>query len=112
MIKQAAPLIAGFSDKRDVVVLILGASRRDGEHITDGQVGSALNTAKSVLQMVGADVDASSSAFLLSDDDFAEGDALTAKTTVELWKNLSDASNESEQSGNEDLGLGEVDETE
>lgn len=84
---------ANFSGKRDVVLLILGASRKDGEHITDGQVGSALNTAKSVLQMVGAYVDAASSAFLLPDDAFAEGETLTVRTLVEMFKeSASDAS--------------------
>ena len=79
-------LSANFGNRRDVIVLTLGASLANGEHITDGQVGVALNMAKSGLQMAGADVDASSSAFLVSDANFEEGDALSTVTTVELFK--------------------------
>lgn len=79
-------LTANFGDRRDVIVLTLGASLKNGEHITDGQVGVALNMAKSGLQMAGADVDASSSAFLVSDANFQEGDLLSTVTTVELFK--------------------------
>ena len=45
-----------FEDKADAVVIILGAKRNDGEHITDAQKDAAMNAAKSVLQIVGADV--------------------------------------------------------
>ncbi len=79
-------LSANFGNRRDVIVLTLGASLKNGEHITDGQVGVALNMAKSGLQMAGADVDASSSAFLVSDANFQEGDLLSTVTTVELFK--------------------------
>ena len=42
--------------------------------------------AKSGLQMALADVDAASSAFLLSDDAFAEGETLTVRMLVEMFK--------------------------
>ena len=78
--------MAQFLGRRDVIVLMIGASRADGEHITDGQKDAAMNAAKSVLQVVGAEVDAVSTAFLLQDADVAEGDALYVRTTAELFK--------------------------
>lgn len=121
-------LTANFGDRRDAIVLILGASLKNGEHITDGQVGVALNMAKSGLQMAGADVDASSSAFLMSDADFQEGDLLSTVTTVELYKvvpegeaapngELDDGETleeptEPEESSGDEIELGGIDEAE
>ena len=87
---------AKFSDRRDAIVLILGASRQDGEHITDAQKDAAMNAAKAVLQIAGADVDASSSAFLLSDPDFQEGDEFTVQTTVSIYKETEEEAEEEE----------------
>lgn len=54
-----------FTGKRDVLFIALGVSRENGEHITDGQKNAAMEAAKSVLQIIGADVDANSTALLL-----------------------------------------------
>lgn len=86
LINQPPEQIATLNDKRDVVVIILGANRQDGEHITDGQQDVAMNMAKSGLQLAGATVSACSTAFLLSDDEFQEGEELIAKVNCELWK--------------------------
>ena len=53
-----------FDEKRDLVVIALGVSREDGEHITGAQKDAAMNAAKAVLELVGAEVDANSSAIL------------------------------------------------
>ena len=74
---------AAFDGKRDVVFIILGASREDGERITDAQKNAAMEAAKSVLQIVGADVDANSTAILAPPD--VACDAPIVKTTIELW---------------------------
>ncbi|MBQ9875368.1 MAG: hypothetical protein IJM30_13015 [Thermoguttaceae bacterium] len=86
LIRQETPQIAGFTDKSDLIVLTIGAKRKDGGHITDAQKDAAMNSAKAVLQMIGAEVEASSSAFLINESDLAEGETLTVKTYVELWK--------------------------
>lgn len=85
LIYEPAPLIAEILDKRDVMVLIIGASREDGEHITDGQKATAMNAAKSVLQMVGADVAVSSTAFLCNAT-LNEGESLSVTTEVKVYK--------------------------
>ena len=53
-----------FDEKRDLVVIALGVSRKDGEHITGAQKDAAMNAAKAVLELIGAEVDANSSAIL------------------------------------------------
>lgn len=86
LIYEPAPLTAEILDKRDVLVLVVGASREDGEHVTDAQKATAMNAAKSVLQMVGADVAVSSTAFLCNAE-LTENETLTVETAVKIWKN-------------------------
>lgn len=73
IIKQK--LEASFEDKADVLVLVIAARRDDG-HVTEAQKESALNAAKSVLEVVGAEVVGNSTAILLQDDQFIDGDVL------------------------------------
>lgn len=72
-----------FDGKRDVVLVALGVSCEDGGHITDAQKNAAMEAAKSVLQIVGADVDANSTAILAPAN--VDCDALTVRTTLALW---------------------------
>ncbi len=53
--------------------------------------------AKSGLQKALANVDAASSAFLLSDDAFAEGDSLTVRALVEMFRNSDSESGSTEE---------------
>ncbi len=61
--------ITGVEDDRDIVVIILSVKRttEDGSYasITDGQKDAAMNAAKTVMQVLGADVNANSSAILI-----------------------------------------------
>ncbi len=93
LIYEPSPLTAEILDKRDVLVLVVGASREDGEHVTDAQKATAMNAAKSVLQMVGADVAVSSTAFLCNAE-LTENETLTVETAVKIWKNAPDADGE------------------
>lgn len=65
---------------RDVIVIVVAASREDDSGarvpITEAQKETAMNAAKSVLQCVGATVDANSTSFLLP----AEGEGSTKYT--------------------------------
>ena len=62
-------VISGIESQKDVVVLILAASRTDETGarvpITDAQKETAMNAAKAVLQCVGAEVAANSTAWIL-----------------------------------------------
>lgn len=102
---KGSTLTANFTDRADVAVFTIGAKLRDGGHVTDGQIASALNAAKSVLQLLGAEVEASSTTFFYSDEEFEDGEALLARTTVELYKET-----EEEEEDGDGLDLGEVDE--
>lgn len=89
-IYESPELTSTFNNASDVLVITLGVKRTDGEHITDAQKESAMNAVKSVLQIIGADVEANSTA-VLSTATVAEGETLTVKTTVEILKNSGDA---------------------
>ncbi|MBR5757119.1 MAG: hypothetical protein IKX88_00795, partial [Thermoguttaceae bacterium] len=86
---------ASFDGKRDVVVITLGVSREDGERITDAQKNAAMEAAKSVLQIVGADVDANSTAVLAPAGD--ESGALIVKSALSLWSDSADSSETNEE---------------
>lgn len=86
-----------FEDKADAVVIILGAKRDDGEHITDAQKDAAMNAAKSVLQIVGADVVANAST-LCANPDYEEGSALKYSVDVDVEP----VANETDDDGEED----------
>lgn len=73
-------------DKRDVIVIVIGVNRTDGEHVTDAQKDAAMNAAKSVLQVVGAYVAANSTALLNSSTDWQEGDLLNVSATIDIEK--------------------------
>lgn len=80
------PTITSTFDKRDVIIIAIGATRSDGEHITDAQKETAMNAAKSVLQVVGADVAANSTA-ILNQEDLEDGETITATINVAVVKN-------------------------
>lgn len=81
-------VISGIESQKDVVVLILGASRTDETGarvpITDAQKETAMNAAKSVLQCVGAEVTANSTAWILPAVKLAEGETLVLNVDVKL----------------------------
>ena len=78
-----AKLSGKFTGKSEVVVLILGAYRDDGERLTDAQKNAALDAAKAVLQVVGAEVEAAAST-LLVDESFSDGDELFFSADISL----------------------------
>ena len=88
-------VIAGIESQKDVVVLILAASRRDENDeyvaITDAQKETAMNAAKSVLQCVGAEVAANSTAWILPAVELAEGESLVLNVTAQLTKTTNEA---------------------
>ena len=81
-------VISGIESQKDVVVLILGASRTDETGarvpITDAQKETAMNAAKAVLQCVGAEVAANSTAWILPAVELAEGETLVLNVDVKL----------------------------
>lgn len=83
-------VIAGIESQKDVVVLILAASREDENGnavpITDAQKETAMNAAKSVLQCVGAEVAANSTAWTLPAVELAEGETLALNVLATLTK--------------------------
>ena len=88
-------VISGIESQKDVVVLILAASRRDENDeyvaITDAQKETAMNAAKSVLQCVGAEVAANSTAWILPAVELAEGESLVLNVTAQLTKTTNEA---------------------
>ena len=85
-IYESPELIANFSEASDVLVISIGVKRNDGQHITDGQKDAAMNAAKSVLQIIGAEVEANSTAILVPAN-LEEGETITVKTNVDVFKN-------------------------
>lgn len=87
-------VITGIESQRDVIVLVLAASRIDenGERlpITDGQKETAMNAAKSVLQCVGADVTVNSSALLFPAVELQDGETLKLSVLTTLTKATSE----------------------
>lgn len=83
-------VIAEIESQKDVVVLILTASRTDETGarvpITDAQKETAMNAAKSVLQCVGAEVAANSTAWILPAVELAEGETLALNVLATLTK--------------------------
>lgn len=83
-------VIAGIESQKDVVVLILAASRTDETGarvpITDAQKETAMSAAKSVLQCVGAEVAANSTAWILPAVELAEGETLALNVSAALTK--------------------------
>ena len=68
VVREYNELITSVESQRDALVIILTASRADGEErlpITEAQKETAANAAKSVLECVGADVGANSTAFVI-----------------------------------------------
>ena len=83
-------VISGIESQKDVVVLILAASRTDETGarvpITDAQKETAMNAAKSVLQCVGAEVAANSTAWIIPAVELAEGETLALNVLGTLTK--------------------------
>ncbi len=83
-------VITGIESQKDVVVLILTASRTDenGDRaaITDAQKETAMNAAKSVLQVIGAEVDANSTAWIIPAVELGEGETLALNVSAQMVK--------------------------
>jgi hypothetical protein len=81
-------VISGIESQKDVVVLILPASRTDETGarvpITDAQKETAMNAAKAVLQCVGAEVGANSTAWILPAVELQPGETLALNVDVKL----------------------------
>lgn len=88
-------VISGIESQKDVVVLILAASREDENGapvpITDAQKETAMNAATSVLQCVGADVAANSTALLIPAVELEENESLVLNVTAQLTKTTNEA---------------------
>ena len=88
-------VISGVESQKDVVVLILAASRTDETGarvpITDAQKETAMNAAKSVLQCVGAEVAANSTALLIPAVELEENESLVLNVTAQLTKTTNEA---------------------
>lgn len=80
----------GINGARDVVVIVLAASREgeNGERlpITDGQKETAMNAAKSVLQCVGADVVADSTAWVIPSMEQADDENVVVDVSASVSK--------------------------
>ena len=80
----------GINGARDVVVIVLAASREDenGDRvpITDGQKETAMNAAKSVLQCVGADVAANSTAWVIPPIEQADDENVVVEVSASVSK--------------------------
>jgi len=80
----------GINRARDVVVIVLAASREDenGDRvpITDGQKETAMNAAKSVLQCVGADVAANSTAWVIPSMEQADDENVVVEVSASVSK--------------------------
>ena len=80
----------GINGARDVVVIVLAASREDenGDRvpITDGQKETAMNAAKSVLQCVGADVAANSTAWVIPPMEQADDETICLEVEATVTK--------------------------
>lgn len=81
---ESPTLTAQFSDVADLLVITIGVKRNDGLHITDGQKDAAMNAAKSVLQIIGAEVETNSTAVLCPVDATQYADVYSS-SKVELW---------------------------
>lgn len=88
-------VITGIESQRDVIVLILAASREDENGnaipITGAQKETAMNAATSVLQCVGADVAANSTALLIPAVELEENESLVLNVTAQLTKTTNEA---------------------
>ena len=80
-------LTAQFSNASDVLVITIGARRTDGEHITDAQKDAAMDA---VLQIIGADVEANSTA-ILTNLELGENDRVNVSTSVSTMVVSSDS---------------------
>lgn len=80
----------GINGARDVVVIVLAASREDenGDRvpITDGQKETAMNAAKAVLQCVGADVSANSTAWVIPPVEQADDETICLEVEATVTK--------------------------
>ena len=87
VVREYNELITSVESQRDALVIILTASRADGEErlpITEAQKETAANAAKSVLEGVGADVGANSTAFVIPGEELADGQTLTLRVRATL----------------------------
>jgi hypothetical protein len=105
-------LTALFSNASDVLVITLGVRRTDGQHVTDAQKDAAMDAAKSVLQIIGADVEANSTA-ILTNAELNEGDSIRVTTGVETQVITANAnSSNGDPLADIDAGLDDVPECE
>ena len=97
-IREYPEQINGIEGARDVIVLVLAATRYDDDGaplpITAAQKDAALNGAKSVLEVVGAEVAATSTALLIPAETLNDGESLRLTVAATLDKITQDASAE------------------
>ncbi len=87
VVKEYSSIVSSVGAQQDVVVLVLTASREvEGERvpIVGAQKDAAMDAAKSVLQCLGADVGAFSTALLVPAVELAEGETLALNVDVKL----------------------------
>ena len=86
-VKKYNSIVSSVDSQQDVVVLVLTASREvEGERvpIVSSQKDAAMNAAKSVLQCLGADVGAFSTALLVPAAKLQPGETLALNVDVKL----------------------------
>lgn len=92
-IQQFPSSVVSVGSHKHALVLILAASREvDGAYVplVDAQKDAALAGAKAALQCVGAEVEASSTGYLLPETELAENERLTLRATLELEKSVAE----------------------
>ena len=89
-IHEYSNVITGIESQKDIIVLILTASRTDDNGnlvaITEAQKETAMQAGKSVLQCVGADVSANSTALLIPAVTLGENETLALNVSTVLTK--------------------------
>ena len=86
-VKKYNSIVSSVDSQQDVVVLVLTASREvEGERvpIVASQKDAAMDAAKSVLQCLGADVGAFSTALLVPAAELQPGETLALNVDVKL----------------------------
>lgn len=84
MTEQKTTLISKVRDGEQAIVLTLLARNENGESLLDSQLELALNMAKNVIQMTGADVSASGSIISFDQASVESGASCRITATIEL----------------------------
>lgn len=83
MTQEQTKLISKVNDGEQAIVLTLLARNENGESLLDSQLELALNMAKNVIQMTGADVNASGSIISFDAATVAAGASCRITASVE-----------------------------